>query len=239
MRSVLARLMVIGGVASAATAPAMAADLSAGMPLKAAASVAAWSWTGFYAGLHAGGARQANSLTTQVGPRTFEDAVTGSGWVLGGQAGYNHQLGALVLGLEAEASATGLDDANACLVGLTPLGTIGCSSRVAALATLTGRAGWAFDRVLVYVKGGGAYARDNFEMDRRAVGAGILTNTVDRFGWTVGAGVEHAIRPNLSVKLEYGFVGDAGGALVRQDIHVAKLGVNLLFGTPGLAATRD
>ena len=40
------------------------------------------------AGLHVGGARQENALTTRVGPLVFEDEVSGTSALVGGQAGY-------------------------------------------------------------------------------------------------------------------------------------------------------
>ncbi|MDC7789807.1 outer membrane beta-barrel protein [Rhodoplanes sp. TEM] len=205
-------------------------------------------WTGVYAGLHVGGGHASEDWSNPFGPQIFGDDIGSGGWLAGGQVGYNHQIGSVVLGVEADASAANLDGTNTCFVGLNPLvGGVDCRSQLEMLATLTGRAGWAFDRSLVYVKGGAAFARDRRELNLVGVGGTIHEATTNRWGWTIGAGLEHAVLPNVSVKLEYDYValGDdtVGFGLppalavvdnrsVSQDAHVAKLGVNYLFNTP-------
>ena len=59
------------------------------------------------------------------------------------------------------------------------------------LATVRGRAGYAFDRVLVYGTAGAAFGdvRANFSNDP-------VSSTTEP-GWTVGAGVEFALRREL------------------------------------------
>ncbi|RAI40059.1 outer membrane protein [Rhodoplanes roseus] len=209
----------------------------------------AMSWTGVYAGLHVGGGHAAETWSNPFGPQVFGDDIGSGGWLAGGQVGYNHQIGSVVLGAEADISAANFDGTNTCFVGLNPaIGGVDCRSQLDALATFTGRAGWAFARNLVYVKGGGAWARESRELNLVGVdGGGVYRTTAGRWGWTVGAGIEHALLPNVSVKLEYDYVslgddtasfGLPGGfaavdnRTVSQDAHVAKLGVNYLFNTP-------
>src|SRR5436190_13290283 len=66
-------------------------------------------WTGFYIGGHVGGAWSdvdwANVNLT--GERVNNDA---SGFIGGGQVGYNHQFGNIVVGIEASLSGTTLSD---------------------------------------------------------------------------------------------------------------------------------
>jgi outer membrane immunogenic protein len=110
-----------------------------------------------------------------------------------------------------------------------------------AYATLTGRIGYAFDRTLFYAKGGGAWARvDNFAADvDGAIFDPTATTSVrrDRFGWTVGAGVEHALAfaPRWSVKAEYLYMNfgtdrsfdlSGFGYDHRNEVHTFKVGVN-------------
>src|SRR3954468_6031504 len=81
---------------------------AADMPVKAAPIIApVFNWTGFYAGLNAGyGTGSAWSDNNPVdpasqvnfnnpgrfGPADFNSAFRQSGWIAGGQAGYNWQL---------------------------------------------------------------------------------------------------------------------------------------------------
>ncbi|MTW16513.1 outer membrane beta-barrel protein [Rhodoplanes serenus] len=206
------------------------------------------NWTGLYAGLHLGAGRSREDWSNPFGPQVFGDDIGSGGWLAGGQLGYNLQIGSLVLGAEADVSAAHLDGTNTCFVGLSPLiGGVDCRSQIDALATITGRAGWAFDRSLVYAKGGAAWARETRELNLVGVGGTVHEATSDRWGWTIGGGIEHAVLPSVSVKLEYNYVAlgdDAVGfglppgfavvdnRTVSQDVHVAKLGVNYRFTTP-------
>lgn len=223
---------------------AQAADLPVKAPM--VAPVPVFTWTGVYFGFHLGGGHFHKSWQNPFGPAVFGDTIDGGGWLGGGQVGFNYQTGAWVLGLEADASAAQLTGSNTCLVGANVfIGGVNCEARVGALATLTGRLGYAVDRTLFYVKGGGAWASDRFSLNLVPFTAGgIFSANNDRGGWTVGAGIEHAIIPNVTVKLEYNYLAmgsdhvrfnlPPGLALVdnpavKQDMHVAKLGVNYLF----------
>ena len=63
----------------------------------------------------------------------------------------------------------------------------GCLTNNSWLATVRGRAGYAFDRFLVYGTGGAAFGnvRANFSNDP--------VSSATEAGWTVGAGVEVAL----------------------------------------------
>jgi len=98
----------------------------------------------------------------------------------------------------------------------------------------------AADRTLLYVKAGGAWARDVYTI----TATGFFAETSDtNWGWTVGAGLEYGMTPNWSLKLEYNylsfdtqrvtFVPNTGGPFDRdvdQTIHVLKAGINYRFG---------
>jgi outer membrane immunogenic protein len=113
-----------------------------------------------------------------------------------------------------------------------------------------GRVGYAFDRFLVYGKGGAAWANDRYDailFNQTAVIFGVappiaFSASEDRFGWTVGAGVEYAFWDRWSVKLEYNhyefggrrvnLVSTAGDILpldIDQRIDTVKVGVNYRF----------
>jgi iron complex outermembrane recepter protein len=161
------------------------------------------NWTGIYLGLNSG---------FTFGGSNWTDSVTGSssgrfgtsGFVLGGTVGANYQAGSLVLGIEADgdwADTSGFGTFTA-----SALCTGACFTTSSWLSTVRGRAGYAFDRFLVYGTGGVAFGnvRANFSNDP-------VTSSVEA-GWTVGAGVEFAFTRNWSAKAEYLFVNLADGS---------------------------
>lgn len=105
----------------------------------------------------------------------------------------------------------------------------------------TGRIGYAFDRVLVYGKGGAAWTRD--KLDANDGIGGVATGRFNRTGWMASAGVEFALLRNWSLKLEYDYLrfGQlteiptvAGGlgvtpAAVKLDMQTVLLGFNYRF----------
>jgi len=113
---------------------------------------------------------------------------SGPGFLGGGQLGANYQLNMLVLGVEGDFSWTGLKGS-----GLDSLGdTINTNTNWTS--TVTGRVGAAFDRLLVYGKGGVAFAQDQSSLTD--LGANTGNTTFLRTGWTAGAGLEYGITKN-------------------------------------------
>ena len=97
------RLVAAAAIAVAACRPALAADLpiiSYPPPLP----VAVYNWTGVYFGIN-GGFGTGNS-NWSVGPIGTTGSFPTSGFLIGGTAGFNYQIGEYVFGIEGE--ATGL-----------------------------------------------------------------------------------------------------------------------------------
>jgi opacity protein-like surface antigen len=82
----------------------------------------------------------------------------------------------------------------------------GCLTKNTWLATARSRAGYAFDRFLVYGTGGAAFGniQANFSLDP--------VSSATEAGWTAGAGVEVAVAPHWSAKAEYLFVDLGNGS---------------------------
>jgi outer membrane immunogenic protein len=100
------------------TQPAAAADLRPPVYTAAPQIVAAPSWTGFYIGVNTGYIRDHVNATGQALPMPAGGAGTAvlssqsfepSGWLGGGQLGYNYQWQYLVLGVEADIQASEVD----------------------------------------------------------------------------------------------------------------------------------
>jgi len=146
------------------------------------------NWTGWYVGGQFGGSFASASWTDPFSSNSLQS----SGVLGGGQLGVNWMRDSLLLGAEADFTWTGLESsANAASF----------SSRW--LSLVTGRVGYAFNQFLVYAKGGAAFASARATHPTWVVLAD--TGTTTQVGWTVGGGVEYAINPNWSVRLEYDF----------------------------------
>jgi outer membrane immunogenic protein len=169
---------------------------------------AAVDWSGLYVGLNAGYGWSANT--------DYLDPTGGFG---GGQIGYNIQRGNLVFGLETDLQGAGISDSNSI-----------DKSEMNWFGTLRGRAGYAFDRALIYGTGGLAYGGVH------NAGWGSETQT----GWVIGGGLEYKLSPAWSVKGEYQYldldanswVGPLGeGYETRTQVHTVRVGVNYFVGS--------
>jgi len=186
-----------GFAAAAAAAPgAQAAD----MPIKAPRYVEpAASWAGWYIGAHAGAAwqqTQANSSDGYCVGCTFSK----TGFIGGGQIGYNWQHGNFVFGLEGDISGlTGKNSFNA--AGYSVL-----SSQIRWLSTVRGRFGLAVGDTMAYATAGVAIGgvRSDYRFDGGSYTIASANKT--RVGWTVGGGVEHMLNRNWTIGLEGLFV---------------------------------
>jgi len=104
------------------------------------------------------------------------------------------------------------------------------------------------DRFLGYVKGGGAWEKDNYDF----TGGGIsFTASETRTGWTVGVGGEYAFTDWLTGFAEYdyydfgtktnSFTNSVLGTElidIKERKSVAKVGLNIKFGGPGGVMSR-
>jgi outer membrane immunogenic protein len=239
--------------------PARAADLA---PVKALPPVEApFNWNGFYLGGHFGGGALSDTVTF-VGTLNSTNFPAGTvakepaSGVLGGvQAGYNWQFANWLVGVEGDFSFTsfgGSVSGGDNIVSLVDSNFVAHPSpRVNDLATITGRFGYTFGRVLLFGKAGWGWARttDNSFTTNAGTTVEAQTLSATRSGWTAGGGVELGLWPNWSAKIEYDYMGfgtrtlgsfvttgDAqiptGSILLRDhdtNIQVVKAGVNYHF----------
>ena len=243
-------LAILGAVAFIGTAQA------ADMPIKAAPYAPAppvWSWTGFYIGAHGGAGWGTESATLDVGSLgiggvtgTFPIGQTStSGFLGGGQIGYNWQWNSIVLGIEGDFSGADISGSSACAIGL-----LNCKATTNWVGDITGRLGFAHDRMLVYLKGGWAWANTDYDANLALAGLSISGSASDTHsGGLLGAGIEYAFLPHWTAKIEYNYIdlgsdtfafpvtASAGGAAitvtpnisVEEKINIMKFGVNYKF----------
>jgi outer membrane immunogenic protein len=243
---------LLGCVACAIAVPALAADLSRPVPVTKAPVIvpAAYNWTGFYIGAHVGGVWGTKDWTDITFPAVPVNLGSHdlSGFLAGGQVGINYQVNNIVFGIEGQGSWTNADGDHACVVGIRT-----CRTEANWLGTVAGRLGIAFDRALIYAKGGGAFINERYFVNALPGGALVASTGDDtRWGWMVGGGVEWAVVDNWSVKVEYNFMDfrddsfdfrtPAGVAFatarIDQQMHVVKAGLTYRFNWGGPVVAR-
>jgi outer membrane immunogenic protein len=266
-------LVATAALAALIGTPALAADMAAPV-YKAPPPVAApCVWCGWYIGLNAGwvgstGNNFSNTGTdTGVGgvgfalaagviPGTVSTSL--SGFIGGGQVGYNWQTGIWLVGLEGDFDGVSAKKTTTLVIPgsvvFAPISTI-YTRQLDWLSTIRGRVGVvASPDVLLYVTGGVAIGEvktgNAFICAFCAPPASTEsttanTNTSTRAGGTVGGGIEWMIAPHWSIKAEYLYanLGRTNSTItyvyapftstltssVRNSYNIARAGVNWHF----------
>jgi len=218
-------------LSSAAAAVAFTAAVAAhAQPPVPGGALPAFNWTGPYLGINAGydfdgatrfdrttGALANNTSALNLGLRPTAQAVHGSGFTGGVQAGYNKELSSrysiggagVVIGAEADAQYMDIHKtqtlSNTTLYG--PLDTLGTTPTTRLnqyqgdldfLGTVRGRVGFAYNTLLIYGTGGYAYG----DVQRAATYYGPNAPATPYFtgesngmrsGFVYGGGVEYAV----------------------------------------------
>jgi outer membrane immunogenic protein len=209
---------------ASASAASEAADVQRGPAYRPLPPPPFYNWTGLYVGAHVGG-----------GWADLGVGDSGSGFIGGGQVGYNFQVNPnWVVGLEVEVSGSGIK--NNLLTIPTFAGPMTVDFNWNTLVTVAPRFGYAFDTWLVYGKVGGAWADVSGSVNTPFGSGSTPGGTAS--GWMVGVGTEYAFRNNWSAKIEYNhldFGGDAGTFLTPNTVTVdtVKAGINYRFGGLG------
>jgi len=210
----------LGALALVMAGPVAAADLS-GRYGPGPIYSPVYNWTGFYIGINGGGGWGRSQWDS-----------TGSfdlwGGLLGATVGYNWQTGPWVFGAEADVGWSSIKGTTfaACASG--------CETSNSWLATVRGRAGYAFDRILPYITAGLAVG------DIRARRPGFAGADDTNVGPAVGAGLEVGLLGNWTAKAEYLFVhlgdfncGLACGPVTPNNVsfsaHIVRGGINFRF----------
>jgi outer membrane immunogenic protein len=197
-----------------------------------------FSWTGCYLGGYVGGAWQhgngaeftdlgnanfpsysGGATAARVVPsHTYSVGDSSDSFIGGGTLGCNWQpVGSpFVLGLEGEfgyLNLTGQTTDPRTLVGTqTSLDVLGSAKVGDWYGMATARLGYAFDRVLLYVKGGAAFVRTQASVVDQCQATGCGNWLISTSGsetattWTIGGGLEWEFAQNWSVKGEYMFI---------------------------------
>ena len=277
------KLLVAGiGLAGLIGGPALAADMR---PPPAPVELFTWSGAYVGVNLGSGWRQPVDFVTTMpsctdfttcliVDPDTGLASALGtgrstraSGATGGFQAGYNYQFGAAVAGVELDWEYFKRTSSLGPSAGLTSDITgpgrpffqapLLVSNEVAStwLATIRGRLGFAWDRLLLYGTGGVAFTDVRYTQTvttslliTGATVVNVVTET--KSGVTVGGGAEYALWNNLTLRAEYlyaQFTGVSGtsvlqfqnssnqvaGSTGNLHDHIVRVGLNYKFGYGG------
>jgi outer membrane immunogenic protein len=231
----LASTFLIATVAGAAAADAVIEEVPVAV---------SYDWTGAYIGAHVGYA-WADTTVTELDFYSFsifgdtEFDFDSDGIVGGVYGGYNWQSGQFVYGVEADISASDIDNTVDNTMA-APGEDETFSTNIDWFGTLRGRLGYAADRFLPYVTGGLAFGDiESSYNDPLDNSFAVASETV--FGWTLGAGVEYALTDQWSLRAEYLYVDleDSQGSFVGcegtcrydfdNDLNVVRVGASYGF----------
>lgn len=235
-----------------------------------ASPATAQTWDGAYVGAQIGYGSGKSDTESELGGQwsietVLRDHVTDftsansdpKGLTYGIQAGYNfHASSDVVLGGEVDFALLNVDGSRT--DGPTPVPevpslsyTAGNSVDAKHMLSLRARAGYAFGRSLLYLHGGMAWLKAEYQTELSSSGnyrkAGSRTKTTN--GFIVGAGFEQMLGESLSGRLEYSytdqgrvrseniylpgstFTSPAYTETYRHDLklHLIRVGLNLHF----------
>jgi outer membrane immunogenic protein len=253
---------------------------AADMPVKArpAPPPAVANWTGWYAGVHIGGSFGDSDLSTfnpiapgfvcagapgaavqnLTGPFDLSmQCNNGASFIGGGQIGYTHQFGAMVLGIEADGSWRRITERSFKQFGNTPtagspMGSVAGDTTYLRteqdeLGTIRGRIGYAPSNWMVYATGGFAAGHVRHSYTEVLNGAACvvpggatcrnISGSGTQTGWTAGAGAEMLLGNNWSVAVEYLYVDLGTTTLTLAALGPA--GAGQFFFNPGTATFED
>ncbi len=189
----------------------------------------AFNWSGFYVGVNAGGGwydgrgfAGSSNVTSLVPAGSIvsfppNPARNDPGVTVGGLAGYNYQIGSLVLGAEADFNYADLKSRHSggvttiCCGGAVDTLSYDSRSQLDWFGTMRARLGFLpTARLLIYATGGLAYGEVERSLQEATVIPAIAVarywqgSASDvRVGWTAGGGAEYALTSAITVRAEY------------------------------------
>ena len=239
-------LLAVTALTLGAAAPVIAADLPARPAYSKAPAIidAAYDWSGFYIGLNGGGASSRFDWIADPFPGFGggdEGSHNATGGTFGGQFGYRWQMASWVFGLEAQGNWANFSGSNLS----QQFANTTNQSKINAFGLFTGQVGYAWDRALVYAKGGAAVTDNGYSSITTGAGGGFDAVSETRWGASVGLGLAYAFAPNWSLGFEYNhmFMGNRdvispSGFIanhIKEDVDLFTARIDYRFGGPVVA----
>ncbi|HTB01114.1 MAG TPA: outer membrane beta-barrel protein [Bradyrhizobium sp.] len=231
-------VLMVAALAVSGIAPAVAADLPSPAYSRAPAVVVPvpYDWSGFYLGGQVGYAGSSSSYTLVEVPTSEVFSFNPSSFIGGGHAGLQGQWGSGVFGIEGTFSV--LDQNQTDIAVLLPGRLRMLSTK--DIATVVGKAGYAADAWLFYVKGGFADAKINTFAINPATGIFGGANAWQA-GYTVGGGVDYMFAKGWIAGVDFNYydfrfnrpVVASSGVLVnfngKNDVYAGMFRLSYLF----------
>jgi outer membrane immunogenic protein len=159
--------------------------------LIAAPRAAESQWSAPYLGLFLGYGDASDAW--DQGGAAGDPHLSPEGIVFGGFAGYTHDVGGLVLGVEGDLTFPDFSDAAECTAGAD------CAVDVQVLSALRARGGLALGAFQAYAAAGLALGFIQAETSAPAGGSDNTTLS----GWTLGGGIDYETASRIRLGIEY------------------------------------
>jgi len=159
-------------------------------------------WSGFYAGLNAGGLWSSTSASIVENNTGGGFNGTSSGFVGGAQAGYNYLIGPVLLGGEIDFQGSTLTGG---VTGGAGPSFISATQSIPWFSTFRARVGYPVGSVMPYLTGGAVWGQQRLAGFDSQFGS--FDNSNNFWTYTFGGGVEGHINDRWSAKLEYLWIG--------------------------------
>jgi outer membrane immunogenic protein len=213
----MTRLLTVALLAGVATS-AFAADLPSYQSPPPVVYAPPFNWTGVYFGVNGG-----------YGWASASAFGNPTGGLVGGTAGANYQMGQFVLGGEGDWDWSNISNTQTNLL-------VSNQMDVNQIMTLRARAGFAFDRALIFVTGGYAAVGTNASFSEFNGFGGSQNSWLS--GGAIGGGLEYAFTNHVSAKVEYlylplsstsYFTSTPWSQRAPDDISLLRVGLNYKF----------
>ena len=176
-----------------------------------------YKWEGLYIGGNLGGAWASGTLTDNLTGASL--GGNNSGFIGGGQIGYNWQFAPFVLGVEGMFDGTSISGSSNTVAVFGPVGpaVLQGSAKTNWVSTVAARVGYAANNWLFYGKAGGGWVSNNVTVTDPTSGASF-SNSNTNSGWLAGVGIEYGLTPNWTIKVEYDHLGFSSWTVSRSDL---------------------
>lgn len=189
-------------------------------------------WTGFYLGLNAGYTFQNNAtitdITTTIPKTTFGG---GNGFIIGAQAGYDHQIQSVVVGIAGDINYDATEKSHHPSWAASPLYKLNVSNEFTG--TVRGRLGYLVHQdLLLYATGGLAIGRKQLKDNEQNVPP---SQSKTHLGLVVGGGLEYRVTKNISTFVEYRYYAYEALNYVKKEVKSRpdnseiRIGLNYRF----------
>ena len=219
-------LFTTTAVIAASVSFATASDLPSKKTTPQAPVVSA-PWTGFYVGVNGGYSFQNNIRATDNADGSITKLNGSSGYIVGGQIGYDHQIQSIVIGVSAD-----LDYSSAKKTFHPAGSSVNYRATTSSdyVGSLRARFGYLLTPDLLgYLTVGGAM--NHIKLKDTESGS----QSKGYYGYVVGAGLEYRVTKNISSFAEYRYYGyqeknlSTFAAKSKPDNSEIRIGLNYRF----------